>query len=204
MGVANAVYEIGGACTSVVAELPDGTIVHGRNFDYPEQYARSATQARFVRTGESGAQTTKKGKSRKKTQKTPRRPTAGPVPRQPMLPIVGLIDGVRPGVCSISVNTRHKQAHQQPIGGAASTYFSLEGGLVAMLRRNWSVFLFGGFAGNAFCEKSQRPLDVSHLIRRTLEDARTFGGALRRLATAPQAGLSYLTVGGTERGRAPW
>jgi hypothetical protein len=34
---ANGVYELGGGCTSIVAEMPDGSMVHGRNFDYAEQ-----------------------------------------------------------------------------------------------------------------------------------------------------------------------
>jgi len=187
VAVANAVYEVGGACTSIVAELPDGTIVHGRNFDYPEQYARSViVQARFVRkiTG---------GRGKKKQKELQYRGSM-------MLPIVGLIDGVRPGVCSISVNTRHKQVHQQPIGTDGGNYHSMEGGLVKMLKRNWQIFLRGGFAGSAFAAAGAQPLDVSHLIRKTLEESSSFGEALRRLATAPQAGLSYLTVGGTKSG----
>ena len=117
-----------------------------------------------------------------------------------ILPIIGVVDGMRPGVCSVSVNTRHKNAQQQPIGAKAAIYSSFEGGMVKMLRRNWDSFLLGNFGGSEFAPAGSQPTTVSHLLRKTLETTHSFGAAVRTLSTVPQGGLSYIAVAGTKKG----
>jgi len=181
VAVANAIFEIGGACTSVVAEAEDGRIVHGRTFDYGEQYARSCIcQCLFS--------------SKKRDVRY-----FGSV----LLPIVGILDGVRPGVCSVSINTRHTNTRQQPVGANPEKYHNFEGSIGHMLMRNWSYFLqypTRGFEGNAWYASDEQPQDVTHLMRKVLETASSFGDAVRTLSTAPQGGLSYLAVAGTRKG----
>jgi len=180
--VCNAVFEAAAACTSAVATLPDGTIVHGRNLDYPEVYMRAAVCAvRFVRRGEEGREATAYDAT-------------------VLLPCVGAWDGVRPRAFSLSLNTRHKSVHQQPVGEEACTYSSFDGGPLRTLRRNWRCFLAGEWGGSPFFSAARRALPLPLLMRAALEHRLTFGAALRFLATEPQGGLSYITIGGTRRG----
>ena len=151
-------YELGGGCTSIVAEMPDGTMVHGRNFDYPEQYIRSViVSVGFVKGG------------------------AELYRGSLILPIIGIVDGIRPNVCSVSVNTRHKNSHQQPVGAKADKFSSFEGGVVGLLKRNWAAFQGGKFVGSEFAAAGAQPTTVSHLLRKTLETTTSFGSALRTL-----------------------
>eukprot|EP01045_Picozoa_sp_COSAG04_P006874 COSAG04_NODE_346_length_16127_cov_10.497442_15_plen_145_part_00 len=86
-------------------------MVHGRNFDYPEQYIRSViVSVGFVKGG------------------------AELYRGSLILPIIGIVDGIRPNVCSVSVNTRHKNSHQQPVGAKADKFSSFEGGVVGLLK----------------------------------------------------------------------
>jgi len=50
----NAIYELGAWCTSVVVKQADGTIIHGRNLDYPDEVTMQAIvyNGTFTRNGE--------------------------------------------------------------------------------------------------------------------------------------------------------
>ena len=117
-----------------------------------------------------------------------------------LLPIIGLMDGVRPNVCSVSINTRHANAHQQPVGDDGAKFSSFDGGAKETIKRNTAAFKKGNWVGSEFAAAGSQPTTVSHLLRKTLETSTSFGQALRTLSTAPQGGLSYLTIAGTKRG----
>ena len=52
----NLIYDITAGCTSIVASLPNGSIVHGRNLDYPlPGLANITADVHFVRGGAGGA-----------------------------------------------------------------------------------------------------------------------------------------------------
>lgn len=122
--LANAIFEVSAACTSVVATLPGGNICHGRNLDYPEVYLRAtACFVDFVDGSAPGGE---------------RLLFSGAM----VLPCVGVWDGIRAGAYSISLNTRHFSAHQQPVGDKPGRYRSYEGGRLRMLRRNWRNFFW--------------------------------------------------------------
>ena len=157
-------------------------MVHGRNFDYPEQYIRSViVSVGFVKGG------------------------AELYRGSLILPIIGIVDGIRPNVCSVSVNTRHKNSHQQPVGAKADKFSSFEGGVVGLLKRNWAAFQGGKFVGSEFAAAGAQPTTVSHLLRKTLETTTSFGSALRTLVrptlllSYPSASMSVESVGLTIR-----
>jgi hypothetical protein len=83
--ILNFMYELHAFCTSIVAKTPDGSIIHGRNLDYPyaELFAELTVDLTFVKNGKTLYVATG---------------TAGSL---------GIITGMRPGKWSVSINERH-------------------------------------------------------------------------------------------------
>lgn len=82
--VLNSIYELGAWCTSIIAKQQDGTIIHGRNLDYPDagQMRDMTFRAKFVRGGDEVFEAVM---------------FAG---------IIGVYTGMKPNGFSISQNTR--------------------------------------------------------------------------------------------------
>jgi len=147
-------YEITDACTSIVAQTKDGKILHARNMDFWEGMGFTATLKNMTIQVDY-----QKGGKTIFTATT----FAG---------MVGVLSGIKPGVFSVTVNTRFYP------GGIVELFNEV---IAAIKEKNASL--------------------VSFLARKALQNENDFGSALENLSKDELIADVYYTMAGVSAGQ---